>query len=222
MGARIEVKKGERYGRLTVVSEAPRRITRSGRPERAFLCICDCGESTTVRLADLRHGHTTSCGCAHKQMVAKLGRSNATHGMTDSPEWKSWKAMKDRCYGDGRSDYHNYRGRGITVCKRWRDSFIAFLSDMGSRPDNTSLERIDNDGNYEPDNCCWATPEEQGRNRRTNRLLTLNGRTMCLKEWAEETGIAVTTLHQRLRKGWTVEKALATPVRSYECGGAVR
>jgi hypothetical protein len=120
--------------------------------------------------------------------------------------------MLDRCYGENRSDNHNYKARGITVCDRWRASFEAFLFDMGERPSGTTLERVDNDGNYQASNCTWATAEQQGRNRRTNRRLTFNGKTMCLKEWAIETGIGYTTLHQRLRAGWTTEEALGTPL----------
>lgn len=210
----IQVTLGKRYGRLTIVCEAPRRLTSAGRPIRVFQCHCDCGTTVDVSLSDLRSGHTSSCGCLHRQVVAKLGRSNATHGMTDSLTWKSWKSMLDRCYGEHRTDNHNYKARGIIVCERWRHSFEAFLADMGERPSRRhSIERIDNDGHYEPGNCCWATPEQQGRNRRTNHNMTMNGQTMCLKDWANKVGIRETTLWARLKAGWSIEKSLSAPVR---------
>jgi len=153
-----------------------------------------------------------------REAVRRTGLANRTHGMTDSPTWKSWKAMLDRCYGKNRPDGHIYKSRGIAVCEIWRGSFEAFLSDMGKRPSGTSLERINNDGNYEPGNCCWATPEQQGRNRRTNRNLTMNGQTMCMKDWAKAAGINETTLCERLRAGWSVEKSLSTPARKRRNG----
>jgi hypothetical protein len=149
-----------------------------------------------------------------REAARLTGQRNRTHGMTDSPTWKSWKSMLDRCYGSSRSDNHIYQGRGITVCDRWKASFEAFLSDMGERPEGKTLDRYpDNDGNYEPGNVRWATNEEQGRNRRTNRILTHEGRSMCMKDWAIETGIPVTTLCERLRTGWPIELALTRPVR---------
>jgi hypothetical protein len=123
--------------------------------------------------------------------------------------------MKCRCYNPKDINYLRYGGRGITVCDRWRDSFTNFLADMGECPKRLTLDRIDNDGNYEAGNCRWATPKQQQRNKRYNLVLTHNGRTQCLKAWAEETGLNYNTLHGRLRNGWSVSEALTTPARCY-------
>ncbi|MGY8988455.1 MAG: hypothetical protein ACKVG7_07840, partial [Flavobacteriales bacterium] len=114
--------------------------------------------------------------------------------------------------------YDGYGGRGISVCDRWRDSFENFLADMGERPSNEhSIDRKDNDGNYEPDNCRWATKKEQGRNRRSNRILTFNNKTQTLIEWSEELGISSAVIRQRIKaSGWSIEEALTTPARQYK------
>jgi hypothetical protein len=136
-------------------------------------------------------------------------RSEAT-----SPTWISWRAMIARCHNPGASDYVRYGGAGITVCDRWRESFQAFVDDVGERPDEMTLDRIDPAGHYEPGNVRWATSRQQGRNRRTNKLLTFQGRTLTEAEWAEETGISRAAIAYRLRKGWSVEDALTTPIIS--------
>lgn len=213
MGKRIQVNAGDRYGQLQIVKEIEPITDSKGRHIRTMRCKCDCGDNVSVRLSDMRSGHTSSCGCIHKSSVANIGRRNRIHGMTDSPTWKTWKSMRDRCCDYRHKDYSNYGGRGISICDRWRESFQDFLSDMGERPESMSIERIDNDGNYEPSNCCWANNEQQGRNRRTNRVLTLDGRSMCMKDWSLETGISDQTIHHRLKAGWTVKRALTEPVR---------
>jgi len=127
--------------------------------------------------------------------------------------WQVWYDMLSRCFKTGNHSYHNYGKRGITVCDRWVNSFEAFLQDMGKRPSPAhSIDRIDNDGNYEPDNCRWATLDEQARNNRRNNLLTLNGKTMCITDWAAFIGIDRTTLRDRL-KTHSVEDALRMPRR---------
>jgi len=134
------------------------------------------------------------------------------HSAKKSPEYNSWKMMKSRCYSRNATSYHRYGGRGITVCERWRNSFLDFLADMGPRPTNTTLDRYpDKDGNYEPGNCRWATRKEQQNNTIQTRLLTLNGETMCLKDWAKRIGISQRSVSHRLASGWSVEKALSTP-----------
>jgi len=123
--------------------------------------------------------------------------------------------MLDRCYDEKNSAFHLYGGRGITVCSRWRKSFEAFQRDMGPRPSRRhSVDRINTDGNYEPGNCRWATPKEQARNMRSNRILTAFGKSLCVAAWAEETGIPVGVLRDRIGKlGWETERALSTPAR---------
>lgn len=195
---------GRRFGRLTVGSYAGKS---------RWNCICDCGNPCVVRRDHLEKGETTSCGCRVRERMAGLTR---THGMTKTPEYSAWKSMKNRCYRTANANYMDYGARGVVVCERWIDSFENFLSDMGLRPsDNHSLERKNVDGNYEPENCCWATMKEQNRNRRDNVHLTHNGITMVLSAWAERLSIPAGSLKNRIRRGWTVDRALSTPIRSY-------
>ena len=125
-----------------------------------------------------------------------------------TPEYRSWRHMIQRC-----ASHPAYQGRGITVCERWR-TYANFLADMGPRPSlDHSLDRVDNDGNYEPSNCRWASAKEQQRNTRSNRLLTFNGQTKCLMDWALSLGVKFNTLHERLRRGWSVERTLTTSIQ---------
>ena len=129
-----------------------------------------------------------------------------------SSTYYSWEKMRERCRNQNHKDYHHYGGRGIKVCRRW-DSFTAFLSDMGKRPPGTSIDRIDNSGDYTPENCRWATRSEQMRNSRRNRMLTYRGETLCIAEWTERLGFKKSTLRRRLDIGWSVEKSIETPLQ---------
>jgi len=136
--------------------------------------------------------------------------------MVNTPTWRTWRNIKKRCFTTSYEYYKHYGGRGITVCERWVNSFAAFYEDVGERPGQEySLERIDNDGNYEPGNCRWATQKEQSRNRQTSFMVTFRGETRCLAEWAEITGIPYRILFSRLRPAWSVEKALTTPPKPH-------
>jgi hypothetical protein len=136
-----------------------------------------------------------------------------THGMRHTPEWKAWRNMKTRCSNQNIEEYHRYGGRGIKVCEIWWNSFEQFYQDMGSRPSSGhTLDRIDNDGDYEPGNCRWITRKEQAQNRESNRRLTLDGITRTMAEWADACGVKADTIGRRLRLGWSAEKALNTPV----------
>lgn len=163
---------------------------------------------------NLTRGLSKSCGCLNSEITAARNVAGATHGGCGSPEHEAWHAIIQRCTNPGARDYHNYGGRGIRICKRWL-RFENFIADMGKRPaPGYSIDRFpDNDGNYEPRNCRWATKLEQDRNRRTNRLLTFRGETLCVTEWSERVGIHKHTMFTRLRKGWSVEKTLTTPVK---------
>lgn len=198
MGARLDVT-GVRFGRLVAVSATPN-------PPRGWKwkCKCDCGGTTTVPVGSLRSGNTTSCGC-HKRSVLPI--STTKHGAAGTPLYEIWKSMRQRCNTPTNKAYKNYGAIGVKVCKRW-DKFENFRADMGERPPGRSLDRYPNNkGDYKPSNCRWATPQEQARNMRVNRLLTKGGVTACLSEWAEILGVDPSTLHERIAK-YGVQRAL--------------
>lgn len=198
---------GQRFSRLLVIAEA-------GRKDRKvmWLCRCDCGNETTVRAYYLRSGHTTSCGCYNRERIVE---GNRTHGQSDTRLYKTWRSMVRRATEPTYPDYPQYGGRGISVCDEWRESFEAFARDMGpTYSEGLTLDRINNNGNYEPGNCRWATATEQARNKRSNRLLTFNGKTMPMSAWAEHTGIRRNAIQSRLGNGWSVERALTEPVQA--------
>jgi hypothetical protein len=189
---------GEQYGLWTIVG---------GNWSRP-ICKCACGTEKEVGGFDLRSGKSKGCGCARKELIAKVGKANRRHGYADSPTQRSWVEMRRRCYASHRKEYQNYGGRGIEVCERWRDSFDNFLADMGERPSGYTLERCDNNGNYCPENCCWIPRREQERNKRTNSVHEFNGRRMTVVEASETFGVKAGTIYQRLRRGWTANECI--------------
>jgi len=175
-----------------------------------MLCRCVCGAEHEVMASTLRHGRSKSCGICSRKARAKHGESSgAEAGIT--PEYRAWSMMKARCYTTSNKKYPDYGGRGIEVCEEWlaSDGFEKFLEHVGRKPSPThSIHRIDNDGNYEPGNTKWATRKEQNRHRRNSVLVTINGETKCLAEWAESSPVKYETARKRLKKGWSPEDAL--------------
>jgi hypothetical protein len=182
----IKDERGKTYGKLTVIEFHAVRL------EAMWLCRCECGNTTIVAGSDLRRGGTKSCGCGRRTQG----------GGHKAPEYSTWKMMKARCYNTNNAEYKNYGARGITVCDRWRHSFVNFLNDMGPRPfAGASIDRIDNNGNYELGNCRWATPLEQGQNTRKVVNLTHDGKTQCIRAWARDLNIEHCVIRERLKRG---------------------
>ena len=197
---------GKKYGRLTVIN----RVGRNKSGSITWLCKCDCGKEIVTSGKALRGGETRSCGCGRNEKIAAIGKENATHGGRHTKLYSHWSIMKARCYNPKHNRYELYGGRGITVCAEWVNSFEVFRDwalANGYR-DGLTIDRKDNDGPYSPDNCRWATAKQQGNNRRCNRMITCNGETHTLAEWAELTGIKRQTIQTRLTRGWTVSRAL--------------
>lgn len=205
-GRKIPDLTGETFGLLTAVAYAGADTSH----RTMWDCVCECGEKVTVRGQRLRDGHTKSCGCLVKRRMATLNR---THGKSKTVLYRVWRGMIQRCEDANSPHFRYYGGRGITVCAEWRNSFEAFERDMGpGYRAGLSIDRINNSLGYFADNCRWATDTQQSRNRRFNHLLTFEGETRCLSEWAEVTGIKATTLRERLRRGWPLERALTQGV----------
>lgn len=195
---------GHKFDRLTAV-----RLLETTGKKRKWLCRCDCGNEIVAAQGNLRSGNTKSCGCLRVDVARE---SFTTHGMSSTQEHKIWEAMRERCFDKNNKRYRDYGGRGITVCARWRSSFEAFYADMGPRPSRQhSIERRDTHGNYEPGNCRWATAKEQQRNRRNNRLITIDGHTLPLAAWCETYGVSYDLVRGRLVDGWPPLTALTHP-----------
>jgi len=177
-----------------------------------WLCLCDCGNHHETTGRSLLAGDTKSCGCLHRYVMAHKSLANITHGRSNTPEYRSWAKLKGRCLNPNDKSYERYGGRGIAVCDRWVNSFENFFADMGPRPSpKHSLDRINNDGDYTPENCRWATAIEQVRNSSHMRWITYKGETLCLKDWAERIGISKSALIRRFKEGCSTKEALETP-----------
>ena len=199
---------GNRYGRLKVVR---RNGSASGHGGAAWLCSCECGGSITAKGSILRRGQYKSCGCLREEAWKTFGARMTKHGGVGTPEYTSWKKMKDRCLNPKNQYYRNYGGRGIGVCDRWLD-FANFQRDMGQRPADMSIDRINNDKGYSPENCRWATRRQQNNNKSSNHRLEFDGMIKTVTEWARHIGIKPKTLFGRLAGGWSINKALTTAV----------
>lgn len=206
MGKFLDLR-GRVFGRLTVMKQD---TARDGDRIR-WLCRCSCGKSNvSILSASLMKGITRSCGCIRSEMIATR---STTHGMSRKSEYNIWTSMKDRCSNPNSPDSPDYHKRGIRVCSRW-ERFENFYADMGPRPPGFYIDRINNDGDYSPENCKWVSPIDSARNRRSNRILTFKGESKTMTEWSEILGIHQATLSNRINTyGWSVEKSLSTPAR---------
>lgn len=193
---------GVRFGRLTVVGRHPEG-SKDGQAQ--WLCECDCGNGKIVRGGELKKGKTKSCGCL--ALESTLARS-ITHGMHRSSEYRVWQGIKKRCYNKTHTYYHNYGGRGITMCDEWLNDFAAFYRDMGQRPSlEHTIEREDSDGNYCKENCRWATRIEQGNNTRRNVYYEFDGEKKTLSAWCRELNINYKAMHYLLTTEMSFEDA---------------
>jgi len=203
---------GQRFGSLVATRRL--RVEGKGNGRRTiWLCICDCGNTSEVSVGHLRSSHSLSCGCRR----VLVGRSRIKHGCARGDgrraEYGIWHNMLRRCADPSNPAYQRYGGRGILVCREWRESFVTFLQDMGFRPSSRhTLERVNNDIGYSRTNCVWATRLEQGRNKRNNRLLNVEGVCLCLQEWSEKSGVSRETIAGRLDRDWSTRRAIFTPV----------
>ena len=200
---------GKRFGKLVAIKTTGK--TKNG----AYLwqCKCDCGNEIIANVGNLKNGHTKSCGCLR---VDRCKTNFTKHGLEHTRLYGIWSDMRLRCYDEKNIAYHRYGGRGITICDEWKNDVKAFYdwATANGYKDSLTIERIDNDGNYCPENCRWATVKEQASNRRSNILVTHNGKTQTMKEWAHEVGIPYKAVWARMQKlGWSAERALTEPVK---------
>lgn len=198
---------GQRFGRLAVIRYAG--MSRHGKS--TWECRCDCGSVVTLLGSNMVFGLSRSCGCLEIESKRSVPLIHGhTRGHRPTREFRIWANIQQRCLNPQCPTWKRYGARGVTVCERWR-SFPLFLADMGKCPSpHHSIERKDNNGNYEPDNCVWATIIEQANNRSNNHLLTLDGTTLTIAQWAREKGFSGSKIYARLKLGWTVERALTT------------
>lgn len=207
----------KKFGHWIVLGEGDpyRRPTADGKPHpdgvvRTAQCVCDCGTGRDIAIQTLKQGRSNHCGCRNGEMNAEL---HGIHLLSGTPIYKSWASLKARCLNPNNADYPDYGGMGITVCDRWRDSFEAFYEDMGPRPEGSSIDRIDVNGNYEPGNCRWATGVEQAQNKRETRWVSFRGEKLAMIEACRRAGLSRTkykVIHARVhRRGMTFEQAMA-------------
>lgn len=197
---------GRKYGRLTVIEYAGQ----NHRGKSMWVCQCDCGKTSVVLGTHLTGGHTKSCGCYNEESTKSRV---TTHGMSRTRLYNIWRGMLKRCNYEGATSYRNYGAKGISVCEEWCDyeKFKDWAISHGYS-DHLTLDRIDNSGDYRPENCRWADVKTQMRNTSRNKVIQFRGETHCLQEWADILGMNYRTLQQRINTyGWTVERAFTSP-----------
>lgn len=206
MGAPLDLT-NKRFGRLLVIERSQNRIMGNGDSRRAWLCKCECGNEIVATTQDLRKGDVRSCGCLKRDLDIKRV---TTHGDHSSHLHNVWCAMRRRCRNRNNKDFSHYGGRGIQVCAEWDSNFLCFKEWALSNgyAEGLTIDRIDVDGNYKPENCRWISMKEQSNNRSNSRYITHNGETHTIQEWSEILDIPYTTLYMRFRNGWSADKAL--------------
>lgn len=216
MGSRQPIPVGAVFTRLTVLCDAAPHVRPNGKPYARSKCQCECGSIIAVANASLRAKRPTkSCGCLQREKLKERAIHNNATAKKQTVEYATWKGIKARTTNPNLKNFDRYGGRGITMCDRWKNSFVAFLEDMGPRPSsNHSIDRFpDNDGNYEPGNCRWATKLEQQQNTSKNKYLVVDDVTKPVGEWSIDTGISRSTIHLRLNRGWSDRDAVMTPLQ---------
>lgn len=207
MGRKLLDLTGEKFGRLTVVEH----VGMNQRGKATWECRCECGNICTIEGVKLTSGHTKSCGCYNRDAAKERF---LTHGMSKTRLYNIWRVMIKRCTYENAINYANYGARGIRVCDEWQgfEGFKKWALAHGYA-DNLTIDRIDNNGDYTPDNCRWVDMTTQLRNTSRNRLIMFRGETHCMKDWAEILGMNYRTLKQRINVyGWSVERAFTTPI----------
>lgn len=203
---------GKTFGRLTVLERVEDHISPCGHKEIMWKCRCECGNEVIVQGKRLRNGTTRSCGCLSRELTSERF---STHGYSKERLYGVWTGMIDRCCNENNQNYHNYGARGIKLCDEWRHNYVSFREwalqagyDENAEPGECTIDRINTDGNYEPDNCRWANKTEQARNRRNTIMYVYNGEEKPLAEWCDEFDLPYLKVSYRLKHGWTFEEAL--------------
>lgn len=199
---------GQKFGRLLVLEEFSHRHHPDKPPIRKLRCRCECGTETTPSKQSVTAGVTLSCGCLAREINSARTKK---HGMYGTPEYLAWHSMIQRCENPKSPKWPRYGGRGITVCDEWHD-FANFFANMGARPEGGTLDRIDNEKGYSPDNCRWTTRTVQQNNTSRNRLVTFRGETKTISEWSKTLCIHYKTLTNRLDRGWSIDEAMTAMV----------
>lgn len=207
---------GHRFGRLTVIAECEKPDSYQSLSHsyvKFYFCQCECGEAAVATASKLNSGQKRSCGCLQSEVTTERSYKHGGNIRGQRTKaYNTWAHIQQRCYNPNNCSYADYGGRGISVCDRWRESFENFLADMGEPPSaQHSIDRIDHNGNYEPANCRWAAKIVQMNNKRSNRRITVHGRTQTLAEWARETSLTSNMIYGRIKMGWSEERAITTP-----------
>lgn len=199
MPKKLTIEKGTRFYKCVIVKEA-QKIQRTSRKVRAFECQCDCGSVFVAQLSRLRNGDIKSCGCIH-----------APHNQSKTLTYNIWKSMRQRCFNQKNKDYPSYGALGVTVCDRWSE-YLMFVIDMGICPKGMSIDRVDTKGNYNKENCRWATPIEQANNKRSTIRYDVNGINGSISELSRRFNHKPRLIYDRLRLGWSLHRALTVPI----------